>query len=443
MSADPAAAPPAEPQLGDLLGNAATSVGLRLLAVLLGFVFTVLLARVLGAEEAGVYLLAFNIVSVLAISARLGLDDVVVRSVAADRADGNWAAVLGVVQTGTRVTLATSAGLSLVVLLTADWWASRALRMPELSTPLRILTLAIVPLALADLWGYALRGLARIRASQWVLFVNPRLLNLVGLMVIGGAWGSAGLAWVVCVSAAIGVGVAARLVWQSARRMAVRPLPIDARRLLAPGVTLFATLLCVMMTERTGLLVLGAIGGSADAGIFGTCLRTAGLLSLALHATEVAVAPRFAALSRGGHLVELRQLARMATRLIAWATVPPVIAVVIFRESIMRIFGDDFAAGGWALAILVAGQCFAAIAGPASSILVMSGRERLRLAITGGTTLLCVALNLVLIPAAGLTGAALATTLAWGAHGALTTIAVFRLQGFWILSNPFRFREST
>lgn len=426
------------PRLRELLAGATTSVGLRLVAVALGFAFTVLLARQLGAAQAGLYLVAFNIVTLLAIASRLGLDDVVVRSVAAERADGARGRLLGVVRTSTGITVATSGALSLLAWVTADWWASRVLRIPEISTPLRILSLAILPLALSDLWGFALRGLSRIRASQWVLFVNTRVLNLAGLVVLGGAWGAVGVGWIAVASAAASVVLAGWLLWRATRSAMAPADAVTAASLLSPGTALFATTLVVMLTDRLSLVALGALGGSADAGIFGTSLRTAGLLSLALHGMEVAVAPRFAALNRSGDFSELRRLAKMATRLITWATVPAVVVVFIFRDAIMRLFGEEFVAGGWALAILVAGQCLYAMGGPASSILVMGGHERIRLAIAATAAIVCLTLSLLLIPTAGLAGAALATALAWGVHGALATFAVYKLRGFWVGSNLFR-----
>lgn len=94
--------------------------------------------------------------------------------------------------------------------------------------------------------------------------------------------------------------------------------------------------------------------------------------------------------------------------------------------------------GAVALAILIAGQCVHAITGPAMSVLVMTGRERVRLAIVAGVTPVCLALNLILIPWAGLAGAAIATALIWSLQSLLACAAVLRTHGFWLVGNPFR-----
>lgn len=439
MTAPPIAATSTTESPGLVSGTIA-SLGLRVLAVSLGFTFNVLLARELGAGEAGLYLLAFNIVTILALASRLGLDNVVVRTLAFFRADGDWGGVRGVIVQSTRLTLAAGAVLTLVSWSSAGWVSDRVLGVPALAAPIAVLALATVPMALGTLWGEVLRGLARIRAAQTVKFVSTRLAILVGFLIVGGAWGATGVSWVTGGACLLTVALAAWLLSRRApwRRARTRVVPVP--ELLSSGSTLFATNVIVMIAERIPLFILAAATGSADAGIFASAFRTAALLSLLLQAVDAAAAPQFAALHRAGETRTLARLGRTATRGLIVATVPALVLFVVFRDPIMSVFGPEFLRGGLALAILAGGQAVGAVVGPTSTLLVMCGHERLRLRIVLLSAPLGTTLSVVLVPALGLAGAALATAFTWSLQNVLEYIGVRRVLGIRLLPRTLRDR---
>ena len=423
----------------DLLAGTTTTFLLRVLAVGLGVAFNILLARTLGADEAGLYLLAFNFTSILAVAGRLGLDHVVVRTVAAQRADDDGAGVRGTMIKSSRLTILGAGLLSVVTWFTAPFWVTAVFDLPGLEAPLRVLALMILPVALSDLWSEGLRGLARIRESQWIQFVSTRLLTLVGLIAAGGAWGALGVGWVTCAAASVTAATAGWL-WVRDTSAYARPNRASPHIRLQGGATLFTTNVVSMVTDRMSLFFLGVLSGSAAAGIFGTALRTAGLMTLVLQALDSASAPKFATLHRLGERVSMDILARMATRVITWLTIPALLFMIALREPIMRLFGEEFVVGAAALAILAIGQAAYAITGPAATLLVMSGHEGIRCRIVLLAAVLSGVLNATLIPTWGLAGAALATALTWVVQNVLEVVGVRRILKIRLISNPFTFR---
>jgi len=68
----------------DLLKASALAFAVRVLGAVSGFIATLFIARVLGAEESGYYFLVLSVVSILAAVSRLGMDNTLIRFVGED-----------------------------------------------------------------------------------------------------------------------------------------------------------------------------------------------------------------------------------------------------------------------------------------------------------------------------------------------------------------------
>ena len=95
--------------MDEILHGASTAFVLKGLAALLTLGVYVLLGRLLGPAESGLYFLALTLLTVAAILGRIGLDNTVLRFVAASAATGDWAAVKGVRRKASSVAILASA----------------------------------------------------------------------------------------------------------------------------------------------------------------------------------------------------------------------------------------------------------------------------------------------------------------------------------------------
>jgi O-antigen/teichoic acid export membrane protein len=82
----------------------------------------------------------------------------------------------------------------------------------------------------------------------------------------------------------------------------------------------------------------------------------------------------------------------------------------------LRFFGDEFVPGYWCLLILMLAQVGRAVAGPATHVLTLAGREKACLPVFAASLVALVAVNAGLVPFFGINGAAVAVlsvTLLW------------------------------
>jgi O-antigen/teichoic acid export membrane protein len=394
----------------EILRGASTAFVLKGLSAVLTFLFYVVIGRLLGPSGAGLYFLALTAITIAAVLGRIGLDNTVLRFVAANAGAGNWNAVKGVYRKATVMAGIASTATAVSLVIVAPWLAARVFLKPELTALLRWMALAVAPIALLNLQAQGLQGLKRIRDSSLVANVGIPVFSLVGTLALAPRWGTVGATWAYSLAAVLTMLIGIWR-WRAAtphlRRMEGR---FDTAELLRSSVPLFWVSSFQLVIAWSSTVALGLLGTSADVGVFSAANRTAMLTSFVLMAVNSIAAPKFAALHQEGDLVTLGRIARKSANLMA-LTASPVLAIFILLPGpVMGMFGTKFSAGAPVLSILAVGQFVNVVTGSVGWILIMCGYERLmrnNIAVCAG---LSVVLNLLLIPPLGIIGAAIATS---------------------------------
>jgi O-antigen/teichoic acid export membrane protein len=168
-----------------------------------------------------------------------------------------------------------------------------------------------------------------------------------------------------------------------------------------------------LVNSNADILMLGALAGPGDAGLYKAASRGAELVTFGLLAVSVPLGPAVARMYAAG---DSKLLQRTVTRWARLAFVPAAslaAGFILWGQSFLALFGPDFVTdkARTTLAILSAGQLFNVAAGPVGLLLIMTKKERMAAV---GVTLAAginIAMNAVLIPLYGLEGAAVATVI--------------------------------
>jgi len=150
------------------------------------------------------------------------------------------------------------------------------------------------------------------------------------------------------------------------------------------------------------------------------------LIMFVHYAVGSAVANRFAALHARGDKEALRAFARDAVNWTFWPSLAAAILLLTLGLPLLWLFGPQFVAGYPVMLILVVGFLFRSSMGPAEYLLNMLGEHKVCAAVLFATAMLNIALNLVMVPAFGLVGAATATSLALVAAALMHYVVVRR-----------------
>lgn len=408
----------------EVVRGATIAFTLRVLGAGLGFLFNIVLARLFGAQGAGVYYLAFTMTSIASVVSRVGLDNAVLRFTASNASQGRWEKIADLYRTGTLIAVGTSASITMLVLLSAPWISRVVFSEPTLTGPLRLMTFAILPFSLLTLQGEFLKGLKKIRDATLIQGLGVPLISLLLLVLIGDSLGLEG-ATVAYMLATILVLVGSIVLWRMAMpRLNGMRESFDTRLLVRTSLPLFwASSLTLVMTW-TDTIMLGIWTDSVVVGIYGVAIRTALLTSFVLVAVNSILAPKIAVLSTQRDTEALLGLARNTAKFSVLISAPALLAFVFAPQWILGLFGSGFETGASSLTILAVGQFVNVAAGSVGPLLMMSGNERSLRTSVIVAAILNLLLNSILIPTVGMIGAAVSTSFSVVLLNAMCLMAV-------------------
>jgi O-antigen/teichoic acid export membrane protein len=201
----------------------------------------------------------------------------------------------------------------------------------------------------------------------------------------------------------------------------------EPRTWLFYSVPLLFQSMAILLLPGIPLLMIEYLKDFSQAGVFSAALKVATLISLPLVGLNTVFAPRVSEVHGGGEVEKLGFWYRTMTAWTISVSLPLFLFILLFATPIMRIFGPEFTAGANALRLLATGHFVSAACGSAGCVLVMTGRVNISLANALLSTLLSVLLNLFLVSALGIRGAAIASAAVLAAVGILGLIEVFCL----------------
>ncbi len=422
----------------EVLKGASSAFAIRVLGTLIGFIVSVVVARLLGAEGAGVYFLAISIASVAAMVGRIGFDNTVVRFVASLASARDWAGVRFVNGTASGVVAAASLLISVVFFVGAKWLAVDIFGKPIMETPFRIAALSVLPLSLAMIQAESLRGLKSIPASQWIKTVLISLGTLAFLYPLVRTRGANGAVAAYTIATAF-TALIAWALWRRAFRHRCEPdsgvyEQRSVKRLFRSSWPLFGVALTGLVIQQAGTVFLGIWRTTDAVGVFNVASRIANLLLFPLIAMISIITPKFAEMHRQSDISGMQKLAVSSSRILTLFALPVSIGFIVASDWILSLFGPSFAGGAIILQVLIVGVLVNAATGAVSEILMMTGHEddcrNVNAAGAASLVILCVAL----IPVYGAVGAAIAVTIGVAIKNLLMVYMTHKRLGFWPVS---------
>lgn len=417
-----------DPHLREMLLGSVIGLSVKVLSAVSIFVMNMVVARTLGATEAGLFFLGFTLVTVTAAVGRLGLDQSMVRFVASSLATRTHAALHGVYRKSITWVALASTALALLGWVNADWLAGRIFDQPGFEPVLRSMLIAIPLVALYTMQAQALQGLKQVARSMLTLTVLvPATLLLLMLAAPVHSAEALSVYFNIACLLTLGIGL---WFWFRAAPKAESIDSFPSTLLRRTCMPLWMVAILSQVVQWSSQLMLGAWGSAEEVAFFATAQRTAMLTSFVLFAVNAIAAPKFAAIYAKGDSDGLRRLAIWSVRLMLLAAVPALLLMLLLPEWLMSFFGDEFRAASTALMILALGQFVNVATGSVGYLLSMTGHERELRNNAFISALAGVVFGLALIPGHGLLGASVATAVAVASQNLLGAYQVRKHLGF-------------
>lgn len=401
-------------QRSELWRGSIGSLILRFSYVGLGSLVAIVLARVLGPGDYGVYVYAYALITMLSVPARFGFPALIVRETARLEALRDWQSVKGLWLWANRATGVLTLGIVACagVVAYAVWGGQRSHTLGVFEWGL-----ALIPLiALGSLRAASLRGLRRVVLGQLPEeIVRPALLVVFVIVIalVGGRHITPVEAMKLHVIAALLAFLLGAWMLNQARPQALSrcgPPRYEARRWILAVLPFAAMDGMFFINNQTDLILLGALSTAKDVGIYKVASQGAAFVALGFQALGMALMPHYAKLHALGERRRFGLLSAAGCLGGIICALPVFVAFLVFGRPILsQVFGIGYAAGYAVLVILSFAQLTNVCFGMPGRLMNAAGYEHMAAwGVLAGAA--CnVVLNVLLIPEFGSNGAAIAT----------------------------------
>jgi O-antigen/teichoic acid export membrane protein len=400
--------------LNQVARGALQSLFLRTVALILGFVQSVLLARLLGPEGLGVFAVIVSMITVVVVICSFGFESFAVREVSRLLAQTRLGLVKGFIAISTSSIFVSS----LLCGVAIAWFAN--ITHSQISTELQWAILLIPLMALLALAQGISLGFSKVVSSQApIFFVRPGLMT--GCLLI--AWLSMNS---LTTSSALGLLVAANMITLIFAIIVslntVNPLiagtslRFEFAGWVRESVPFWGLGLLSILHAQLITLMLGWLSGSREAGLYQPLLGIASVMIIGLLAVNAPLSPRVSSLWESGDQTMLRRTVWLATITSTTVVLSTCIALVMAAPYVLLVFGSEFVNLVAAIRWIAAAQVFNAACGSVGVLLNMTGHQRSSYKIQFIMVVITMAMGFLVIPSHGALGGAIvffASTVIW------------------------------
>jgi O-antigen/teichoic acid export membrane protein len=401
---------------------------IRIISAAIAFVSQIILARIMGEHEYGIFVFIWVLVILIGNLSCFGFHSAQIRFLPQFQAVNDVERMRGLAMTARIFALLSSsavailgyAGLHLFGHLVESYYVA----------PLFIALFILPMIALGD----TMEGTAR--ANSWaVVALSPTYIIrpvLILLFMLAAVWlgepQTARTAMVMSLAATYvtTVGQFFNINWRLNRRYERGPMQVEFG-------TWFRVALPIFLIEGFGFLltnsdtvVAGLFLSPAEVGIYFAASKTMALVQFVFFSVKAASAPRFSALFASGERSELSHFAGQTVRWSFWPSLAVGLAALAAGNLLLSMFGPGFTAGYSVMVILFLGILTKASIGPGEVLLTMAGQQALCVKLYAVALAANIAFNIILVPLYGIEGAALAAAGAMVVEAILLHVAVRR-----------------
>ena len=401
---------------------------------LLAFIYRVIIARFLEPSDLGLFSMGLAVLGIMTVFAGLGLYQGVLHFVAIYESRGKSGELRGTILGGLKMQLLASCFFAALMFFLSKPIALSFFRQPLLEPILQALSFVIPFQVITS--NLITITLAFKKAEYRVLLRN--LVENIAKIVFTAGFLLLGLR-------AFGVSLALALSSVFILLVSIYVLNKKVYRFFAPGAEtkyrlgelfsyswpLFAVGFFSIIMSSLDTICLGLLTTAYDTGIYSVAIPTARVLLAPSFAFISIFLPIATGLYAQGKTSELSKTYKTVVRWVFLVLFPSMLFTVFFSREILSIlFGAVYAEGAAALSILAIAIFIEGLFGPVGSMLECISKTRWILFNTIVASVLNVVLNFLFIPlfakvGAAVTGAALATAIAYFLWGLLAFIEVY------------------
>ena len=378
----------------------------------LQLVAQILLARLLGPAEFGLYVLGLTVFQLGQQIGPLGLNNGVIHFGGRAFQD-NKEDIPTILRTAQILSLGSAFLVGLIVYLLAPWFALKIVHQPELVNVMRGFALGLVFASELRVASAVTRLSHKMHFSVLSEDLLPYIINLGLLIVLFYSIKLSVLSAVmaVIVSYAVGWLVAlffVRRIFNIKSYMGTVPMRLAGEMLMYSLPTFMAVVIVYIINGFTVFLI-GYFLSPRDVGAYQVAFQISAFPAIILLAFNTIFAPMISRLNQVSQRPQLNELFKVSTKWGLYSSLPFLLILLFMPQQVLRmLYGQAYIAGIWPLVILTLAQSINTGTGAVGLLLVMNGHQNRWLLLSGISFITALVLDIWLIPLWGIIGAAVA-----------------------------------
>ena len=394
----------------EVIRKSIASMLVKGIGMLMALIVSVFLGRWIGAEGLGIINLSNRIVAIILVFCLLGTRIVLVKNIAIGYNLNQLNKVGSYMFTAYIFNGLLTIVLAGVFILLTPWMIHDIFDEPQLTLPLIIALISLIPQTFSRLFSAGINGFRKIWQSNLVDNTLSSVIIAIALVFMYTLDVEISIINVTIVYAVsrLAVAIVTGIYWKSLFPHNVQPKFI-LKDLVRPALPILWISLSSIIASNIAVIMLGWLSNSKNVGLYTVAVSVALLTSFFLKVTNSVLSPKLAGLNAEGKKKEMSLMVKQTTKGLTFIALLPVVIFIIFGKLILGLWGDEFQAVYPILLILSIGQFFNIATGCSGLLLVMCGYEKQHGYISIVFVIFNFILNLVLIPKYDILGAGIAT----------------------------------
>jgi len=412
----------------------------NIILTIIGVLYWVVLARLLGPEKLGVLAIGFSIVSIFGIGTLQGLQPAIVRYVAGYLKKGEISKARSVILYSAKIKIITGLFFAILLFLLSKIIALNVYHNSELFEILRLMSVLVLINSVSSIFPSIFEGLQKFEYSLY-LSTTASILNFIfvinlvlfGYGLKGAVFGLITSAIITCI---IGYIKSSQLMPKSNLNE-----KISIKELLGFSVPYSVSTMFYLIYENAGNLILGYFYSPVIVGYFSFAYNIANYPTKISYALHTGLLPSMSELhaTKDRKTYEEVYLYSVKYLMILGCFVTTMV-IVFSKELVLLLGGAEFLPAVILLQIMVLLNIARIAGAPNQSLFLSIGNTSIILKITMLKAFLEVLLYIALIPLFGAIGAAVAMVISWMIVFGVNFFAVWKIGNIKIplhyLTNP-------
>ena len=399
---------------------------------------SVVVTRALGLEDAGTFFVCYALLLLFATIARAGTETLALKEIASGKSTTrSFLKLLACVCATTSILLSALIAIIVSRLPNEEVWSGAD------ATTAWLITASIFPFALSGLAAAALRGhgwvawgtTAELGSAPAIVAIGTVLLDSTGTVSLNDVALLLLVANTVTMLWAFPVAVALSSAEEEPRFSSL----VGFVRVHIPQlVPMMSVSLLFLLVTWMPVLTLGLTSSTDQVALVAVALRLAAFITLIPAVQSSYLAPRFAALHRRADIACLNRLASGSARQAVYLGVLPALALFLWPEQFLSLFGAGFDCAAASLRLLALGGILVVALGQVNPLMLLCGLEAFAMRLSIALASSSIVVMLLVGGGLGATGVAAASAILMVGYGIVANWGLMKRESIraWATSGP-------